>query len=389
VPTALFRDRAFATGVPIAGLFTASYASFLFILAIYLQVGLEFSPLHSALIYTPSAVGFLITSLGAPRVVPLLGCHVLSAGYLIAVIGLLGTATTAYAAGTRLEGFELAPFLLVAGLGQGLGMSPLVGTAIANLRPQDAGAGAGVVTTTLQIGSALGIAVSGLLFFALLPPGAAGSAYALTFAKVLPVSAALLLIAAFLVRRLPVTPLEASNALLERLPGWSGLAYSMFLMTGGRIGAGLMTDVLSHVTERRTLRMQQAPHAPGEFLVHHFRAGAADTAWLQYLMREALAYGNQTIPYESERLPVIRAQVDEMRRRQAEGLVPADIDPAILRLLGFALASYPRLLPQITRMTTAMSPADPEFAAAWESLLRRIGDLLEQDACRAGDHAAG
>jgi hypothetical protein len=187
-------------------------------------------------------------------VVPLLGRHVLSVGYIIAACGLLGTATTAYAAGTRLEGFELAPFLFVAGLGQGLGMTPLVGTVIANLRAQEAGAGAGVVTTTLQIGNALGVAVIGLAFFLALGPAAAGAAYAQTFAKVLPVSAILLLIAAWLVRKLPVTPLEASNALLERLPGWGGLAYSMFLMTGGRIAGTLFSDVLSHVTERRTLR---------------------------------------------------------------------------------------------------------------------------------------
>jgi hypothetical protein len=74
-----------------------------------------------------------------------------------------------------------------------------------------------------------------------------------------------------------------------------------------------------------------------------------------------------------------------VRRRQADGLLPADLDPAILRLLGFALVSYLLLLPQITRMATAMSPSDPEFVAAWESLLRRIGDLLEQDARRSGE----
>jgi MFS family permease len=389
VPIGLFGDRSFAIGIPIAGLFTASYAGFLFILAIYLQVGLNFSPLHSGLTYTPAALGFLITSLGAPRVVPLLGRHVLSVGYVIAACGLLGTATTAYAAGTRLVGFELTPFLFVAGLGQGLGMSPLVGTVIANLRAQEAGAGAGVVTTTLQIGNALGIALMGLVFFQLLGPAAAGAAYAETFGKVLPASAALLLIAAWLVRKLPVTPFEASNALLERLPGWSGLAYSMFLMTGGRIGGGLLADVLSHVTERRTLRTQQAPAAPGEFLAFHFHAGEADTAWLHYLMREALAYGNQAVPHESERMPVIRAQVDEVRRRQADGLLRADMDPAILRLLGFALVSYPRLLPQVTRMTTTMSPDDPKFVAAWEDLLRRIGDLLERDARQTRDQAAG
>ncbi len=135
----LFRNRSFAGGVPIALLFTASYASFLLLLAVYLQAGLGFSPLHSALVYTPAAAGFFVTSLTAPRLVPLLGRHVLSIGYVTAAIGLLATAATVAAAGKWLVGWELTPTLLVAGLGQGLGMSPLIGTIIAGLEPADAG----------------------------------------------------------------------------------------------------------------------------------------------------------------------------------------------------------------------------------------------------------
>ena len=46
----------------------------------------------------------------------------------------------------------------------GFGMSPLVGAGDRRPRTAEAGSGAGV-TTTLQIGYVLGIAVIGLLFF--------------------------------------------------------------------------------------------------------------------------------------------------------------------------------------------------------------------------------
>jgi len=85
---------------------------------------------------------------------------------------------------------------------------------------------------------------------------------------------------------------------------------------------------------------------------------------------------------------VIRAQVEEVRRRQAEGLLPADMDPALLRLLGFALVGYPRLLPHVTRMATTLAPDEPKFVAAWENLLRRVSGLLEDDARRARGQAA-
>ena len=373
-----FACKSFAFGVPIAALFMASYAGFLFTLALYLQVGLGFSALQSGMTYTPMAIGFFLTSLASPRLIPLLGRQVLTLGYVVGAFGLAATATTVYAAGARLHGFELAPSLFIAGLGNGLGLSPLVGTVIAGLAPQEAGAGAGIVTTTLQVGNALGVALMGLLFFTLLGVAGPGAGYSNAFAATLPASAALLLIGAFLVHRLPRTPFEVSNALVERLPGWSaGFAYSMFLMTGGRLGDGLVQDLVAHVAERRLQRTRHAPQAVGEFLAFHFHEGEADTAWLHYLMREALVFGNREVPEEATRMRSIAAQVKEVRDRQAVGLLPAELDPGALRLMAFALVSYPRMLPQIVRMTTGLTPESPGFGVLWEALLRDVGAWVE------------
>ncbi len=382
----LFANKSFSVGTMIAGLFMGSYAGYLIILAIYLQIGLGFSPLRSGLTYTPSAIGFFITSLIAPRLVPLLGRYVLSIGYVLAGAGLLATATAAFAAGTHLHGFELVPSLFVIGIGMGLGMSPLVGTVIAGLPPSEAGSGAGIVTTTLQVGSTLGIALISLLFFTLLGDGKPGVDYSDAFAMALPVCAALLFFAAYLVRRLPRMPFEASNALIERLPGWSaGFAYSMFLMTGGRLGDSLIQDVASRVAERRLRLAREAPQAPGDFLAYQFHNAGEDIGWLRYLMREALVYGDRPVPLEAGRQPAIDAQIDEVRHRQATGLLDPALDPAQLRLMDFALVNYPRLLPQITRMTTGLSPEDPRFTAGWESLLRTVGKSFEGDAGRKND----
>jgi hypothetical protein len=235
----------------------------------------------------------------------------------------------------------------------------------------------------LQVGNALGVALIGLLFFVILGNEQSGGAYAEAFAMTLPACAALLLFAAILVRRLPRTPFEVTNALVERLPGWSaGFAYSMFLMTGGRLGDRLVHDLVSHVIDRRLQRVREAPQAIGEFLAFHFRGAEADVAWLHYLMREALVFGNRPVPQEEERQAAVSIQVQEIRDRQAAGLLPADLDPGHLRLLGFALINYPRMLPQITRMTTGMTPENPNFVARWEALLREVGSWIEDAARR-------
>jgi hypothetical protein len=305
---------------------------------------------------------------------------VLAIGNVLAAFGLLGTAATAAAAGTSLSVWALAPTMLLTGIGQGLGMSPLVGTILSGVPPKDAGGASGVVTTSMQTANVLGVAVFGLAFFTLVGQQTHGSAYATAFSELMPLSAVLLLVAAVLVYRMPVAPGQPANALIERLPGWAGgFAWSMFLATGGRVGDTLFNELLTRVRGQRLDRAEHAPEPFGEFLAFHYRhQEEADGAWLAYLQREALAYGDRPIPHEAERTPVIQAQVAEIARRQAAGRLDPELDPALFRLMCFSLSTYPTLLPQVTRMATGLSPHDPEFVERWEAFLGRIGSHLER-----------
>jgi predicted MFS family arabinose efflux permease len=47
----------------------------------------------------------------------------------------------------------------------GLVIAPLASTVLARVRPHHAGAAAGVLTTTVQIGNALGVALIGIVFY--------------------------------------------------------------------------------------------------------------------------------------------------------------------------------------------------------------------------------
>src|SRR5262249_62276962 len=92
-----------------------------------------------------------------------------------------------------------------------------------------------------------------------------------------------------LVVALPRPPGGSENVLLERLPGRvAGLAYSLYFLTGGRVGDQALSALLQHTIEHRTVRAETAPRAPGEFLVHHYiKMSEEDQAWLRYLVEEA------------------------------------------------------------------------------------------------------
>jgi hypothetical protein len=130
--------------------------------------------------------------------------------------------------------------------------------------------------------------------------------------------------------------------------------------------------MIRHTVGHRTEYVQSAPNEPGEFLVHYFERTAGDAAWYRYLVEEALALGAGPVPLEEERRPVIELQVEEIRRRQSQGLIAGEFDPSALRLPAFALVSYPRLIPQIARMTTGHAPDSAEFRELWSRLLLQI-----------------
>jgi predicted MFS family arabinose efflux permease len=65
----------------------------------------------------------------------------------------------------------LAPGLVLVGAGMGLVLAPLAGTILASLEPEQAGAASGMLTTTQNVGNALGVAVTGVIFFGSLHGG--------------------------------------------------------------------------------------------------------------------------------------------------------------------------------------------------------------------------
>jgi len=373
----LFGERAFRVGLGIALAHFTAVSGYLFMLALYLQVGLGFSPIDSATAYSPSALGVFSMSLVAPKLVPLLGRHVLSVGYATAALGFVTLAVIVFAADDAAKAWELGPSLFLAGAGIGLAVTPLVGTILSSVQPKDAGAVSGIVATAFQVGGSLGVALLPMALFGFLGESTGPSAYASAFAHTLPICAALIAVAFVLVQRLPTSHAQSANALIERAPSWAAaLGYSLYLTTGGRVGEALFKDLLGHTIERRRKRLLEAPDDAGDFIAYHYTEAGHDQAWTNFLVREALAVGDREVPHEADRVPVIAMQVDEIRRRQAEGYIDRVFDPELLRLAVFALSSYPRIMRQVARMTTGVRSSDPEFEARWTAFLRELGHRL-------------
>jgi EmrB/QacA subfamily drug resistance transporter len=168
---ALFADRAFTAGLLTQLVFWCGQASFFLVLALYLQMGRGLDALRAGLVFTILAVAYLAASLKAPGLTPRLGRKLPALGALVLATGHALLATSVAGVGTTGPVGLLAPALLLIGAGMGLVITPLTATVLGAVEPARAGAAAGALSTMQQVGNALGVAVTGVLFFGALHAG--------------------------------------------------------------------------------------------------------------------------------------------------------------------------------------------------------------------------
>ncbi len=196
----LFTQRSFSAGLLAQLVFWCGQASFFLVLALYLQQGRGMSALHAGLVFTILAGAYLAASLQAPALATRYGRTVLAAGALVLAAGhallLIAVGDVGVSGSLAL----LAPGLILVGAGMGLGITPLTTIILSGIKPDQAGAASGALTTMQNVGSALGVALIGVIFF-----GAVHSGFATAFQLSLAALAGILASVAVLTRLLPRT----------------------------------------------------------------------------------------------------------------------------------------------------------------------------------------
>jgi EmrB/QacA subfamily drug resistance transporter len=158
IDLALFEDRIFVSGICATFCFFLGNLSFYFVLTLYLQNGLGFSPFDAALTVMPLAFAFVAGARHGSRLIE--GC----------VVQGIGLATTALLVG-RIAQPGMAMLMLplaVFGFGQGMVLAPLFSVVLTQVRHAHAGSGAGMLATTQQVANGTGVVVVGAAYFATL-----------------------------------------------------------------------------------------------------------------------------------------------------------------------------------------------------------------------------
>ena len=193
----LFRSSTFAGANVVALLVTLAMFGVFFFMSIYMQNVLGYSATKTGAVFLPMTVLIILIAPAAGKFSDRVGSRWLMTAGMICL-------TAALIVFSRLgldSGFwDMAPGLLVGGLGMALVMTPMTAAALGSVPVEKSGVGSGVLNTFRQLGGALGIAVMGAIVASYIDLDSAGrpdpAAFIEGFQRALEVSAAFALLGA-------------------------------------------------------------------------------------------------------------------------------------------------------------------------------------------------
>lgn len=160
----LLKNSTFTIGMLVGALFFLVNAGFIFVVSVYLQAGVKFEGLQTALTTLPFSVVLAILSFAtpglgakiAPKWIVIIGSIIMAAGIYL----------TGQFAGVGMTPMHLLIPMLLAGCGSGLVMAQYTGITMMKVAPEQSGEASGLSETMKEIiGQGFAIALAGSVLF--------------------------------------------------------------------------------------------------------------------------------------------------------------------------------------------------------------------------------
>ena len=198
----LVRNRNRVAALAIMALVIGANLSMFFLVVQYVQRVLGFGPLEAGVAFLPFSLGIFAMSRVTPRLFARYGARTMILAGSMALVPAYAWLSTIGTTDTYLAAV-FGP-MLIAGLATGLVFMPITATVLGGVEPEHAGSASGLLQTTQQLGSAVGVAAIVSVYAAGAVPGAIVPGLQAAFLTSAAFTAAAVLVAAFVLR--PVGP---------------------------------------------------------------------------------------------------------------------------------------------------------------------------------------
>lgn len=169
----LFGERTFSAGLATQFALATVQAAFFVYLALYLQQGRGLNPLEAGLVFAILAVAYVAASGPAPKLTERYGRAIVAGGGGCLTAGCAFFAIAVGEVGVGGSILVLVPGLLLVGAGVGLCFTPIQQIVLGGVGPAGVGSASGMLSTVQQGGFALGVAITGVIYFGELDGGVA------------------------------------------------------------------------------------------------------------------------------------------------------------------------------------------------------------------------
>jgi EmrB/QacA subfamily drug resistance transporter len=204
---ALLRDRGFASGLVMGLLFFSAFSGLAYVVSLFFQLGLGYSPARASLGLLPLTIGIILGAVAAMGLVARLGRRIVLMGLLVTLAGGVALLAIVNASGLAVGWTGTSMALVAVGAGAGLCFGTIFDVALGNVAPEQAGTASGSLSAVQQIAAAIGSAAVTSVYFAAATRD--GQAHAMTVSLVVVLAIAALCLGA--VRLLPREAAEQSH----------------------------------------------------------------------------------------------------------------------------------------------------------------------------------
>jgi EmrB/QacA subfamily drug resistance transporter len=156
IEPSLLKSRGFTSGLILGIVFCAAVAGLLYVLPLFMQNGLGYTPLHAALGLSPIAAGIVIASIAGYQLIAKLGRTLIVIGLLITLLGTGWLFAVVLVAGTTVSAWALVPPVLIIGSVWAPASGPSTTSPFSDIDPSEAGSGSGSLAAVQQVANAIG-----------------------------------------------------------------------------------------------------------------------------------------------------------------------------------------------------------------------------------------